>query len=130
MADNPQWRDEADIWWCFRDEQMHTLLENKYADRKRLATEAEQKRQAVEKMEATNPLYHRAAVSSEMAQMRFEMAYLIDKNRQLAQYIETIEYLHQRVGIIEGAYGGLKLLLETANMQNTIRKRQPEEPAK
>lgn len=130
MNDNPQWRDEADIWWCFRDDKMNTLLENKYADRKKLAEEAEQKRQAVEKMDAANPLYHRAAVSSEMAQMRFEMAYIIDKNRQLAQYIETIEYLHQRVGILEGAYGHLKLLNETVIMQTTIRNRQPKEPAK
>ena len=105
--------DGEDLAWGFGDEQHYSFLQHKYGNRRQLKDDDEEKRKAAEKMaDGKDPHYHRMAVTAEMAQLRLDMAYIIDKNNKLEQYIETIEYLHQRVGILEGAYGHLKLLGE------------------
>lgn len=98
--------------WNLRDEGYYEFLKTKYQDRAKLATEAEQKRKAAEKAKDTDPHYHRLQVSSEMASLRLDMAYIVDRNNQLEQYVSTLEFLHERVGILEGAYGHTKLMAE------------------
>lgn len=119
---------EHGIFWAFADEQFYSFMRRKYHDRAKLASEAEAKRKALEKVKEDNPMYHRMAASVEMAALRLDMAYMMDKNTKLEQFIETIEYLHQRVGIVEGAYGHLKLLFEQCRVQPVIHP--PKEPAK
>lgn len=112
---------EANIW-AIRDEQFYGFLKMKYADRKKLCDEAEEKRKAAEKMKDTDPHFHRMAVSAEMASLRVDMAYIVDRNNQLEQYLETIEFLHQKVGILEGAYGHIKMLAEMAKADYNLAK--------
>lgn len=100
--------------WSLRDENHYTFIARKYEDRAKLHQDAESKRKAAEKMEAKNdPHYHRMRVEADMAQMRYEMAYLVDKNAQLQRIIDPLEYVFQRVSILEGAYSHIKLLAET-----------------
>lgn len=111
---------ENGMFWAYSDENFYSFMRNKYSNRANLAKEADDKRKALEKMKDDNPLYHRMAAGAEMAQLRLDMAYIIDKNTKLEQFIETIGYLHQRVDILEGAYGHLKLLFETCKIQATL----------
>lgn len=104
--------------WAMRDEQFYDFLKMKYSDRKKLSDIAEEKRKSAEKMKDDNPLYHRAQVSAEMASLRLDMAYIVDRNNQLEQYLATVEFLHQKVGVLEGAYGYLKMMLETCRLQS------------
>ena len=129
--------DGEDLAWGFGDEQFYTFLKHKYADRRQLKADAEEKRKAAEKMiDGKDPHYHRMAVTAEMAQLRLDMAYIIDKNNKLEQYIETIEYLHQKVGVLEGAYGYVKMLAENlridySRISDLYKKLNPtKEPAK
>jgi hypothetical protein len=118
------------LFWTFQDTSFYEFLKNKYKDRAKLHKEAEDKRKAAEKVPDTSPLYQRAQVSAEMASLRLDMAYIIERNNNLEEMLGTVEYLHQKVGILEGAYGHLKLLNETAIMQTAILNRKPKEPAK
>ena len=125
---------DDNLFWSFRDESFYNFLKHKYADRQKLSAEAEEKRKALDKMKDGDPLYHRMAVSAEMASLRVDMAYIVDRNNKLEEMIGTVEYLHQKVGILEGAYGHLKLLYETCKtigevgiMQTALRKQK--EPA-
>lgn len=106
--------------WSSRDEAFYAFMKEKYKDRQRLSTEAEQKRKAAEKMKDTDPHFHRMAMSAEMAQLRLDMAYIVDRNNQLEEMIGTVEYLHQRVGIVEGAYSHTKMLAETCRIDYAL----------
>jgi hypothetical protein len=112
----------AGAMWSMQDDQFYDFLKRKYQDRQKLSIECEEKRKALEKTKETDALYHRMAVSAEMAQLRLDMAYIVDKNTKLEQYVETIGYLHTRLDIVEGAYGHLKLLFETCRLQSAIPK--------
>jgi|GEM_PF-5633264 len=101
-----------DFIWEIRDEQYYSFLKHKYKDRQRLRTEAEEKRKAAEAMK-DSPHRHRMTVEAEMASLMVDMAYIVDRNNQLEQYLGTIEFLHQKVGILEGAYAHIKMLAET-----------------
>ncbi len=112
--------------WELRDERHYQFIARKYHDRRKLAAEADEKRKLADKSETINgkpnPQHPRLCVEAEMAQMRYDMAYMVDKNTQLEQYIETIEFVHQRLGILEGAYGHIKTLVMGSRMdysQNT-----------
>lgn len=111
---------EEDLMWSFRDESFYSFLKFKYQDRAKLQAEAEEKRKAVDKMKDGDPLYHRMAVSAEMAGLRVDMAYIVDRNNKLEEMIETISFLHQRVGILEGAYGHMKMMAETVRIDYSL----------
>lgn len=110
----------ADEAWTMRDEEQYQFLEKKYGDRRSLYEGAVHARKQADRSETIdgqpNPHHRRLVLEAEMAQMRYEMAYVIDKNKFLSQFIETIEFLHQRVGLVEGAYHHVKLLAETARI--------------
>lgn len=107
---------ENEMFWSFRDESFYSFLKHKYSDRAKLMAEAEEKRKAVDKMKDGDPLYHRCAVSAEMASLRVDMAYIVDRNNKLEEMIETISFLHQRVDILEGAYSHTKMMAETCRI--------------
>lgn len=107
---------DNEIFWSFRDESFYNFLKHKYSDRQKLSQEAEDKRKALDKMKDGDPLYHRCAVSAEMASLRVDMAYIVDRNNKLEEMIETISFLHQRVDILEGAYSHTKMMAETCRI--------------
>jgi len=115
------------MFWAFSDEQFYSFLKRKYHDRAKLASEAEAKRKALEKVKDSDPMYHRMAASAEMAALRLDMAYMIDKNTKLETFLETIGYMHTRLDIVEGAYGHLKLLFEQCRLQSVIPPATPKE---
>lgn len=108
-----------DYAWDFRDEEAYGFLEKKYHNRRLLWEASEHARRQADDAEliggAPNPQYRRLVLEAEVAKLRYEMAYMVDKNKQLATLIEPLEFLFQRVGILEGAYGHVKLLAETAH---------------
>lgn len=112
---------DEDLHWAFRDDRFYDFLKQKYKERAKLFNEAEDKRKALEKMKDGDPLYHRASVAAEMSSLRVDMAYIVARNTQLEEMLGTVEYLHQKIAILEGAYGHLKLLQETSTMQVAIR---------
>lgn len=97
--------------WEIRDESYYSFLKHKYKDRAKLSQEAEDKRKAADAM-VGSPHHLRMTVEADMASMRLDMAYIVDRNNQLEQYLETVEFLHQKVGILEGAYSHIKMLAE------------------
>lgn len=111
-------REAADMAWDFRDEEQYAFIEKKYGNRRALWEAAQQARREADGKELKdgqpNPQHRRLVLEAEMATMRFEMAYVIDKNKQLQQIIEPLEFVFQRLTILEGAYGHVKLLAETA----------------
>lgn len=110
--------------WNFRDEATYAFLEQKYRDREKLGAEYDAARKLADKSQTIdgkpNPQHPRLALEADMAQLKLEMAYIIDRNSQLQQYIATLEYLHERVGILEGAYGHTKLLAETCRIDYAL----------
>lgn len=103
--------------WVYQDEANYAAMQDKYKDRQKLCDEANAKRAALKDMTSDNPFYHRAAVSAEMAQMRWEMAYIVAENQRLREMVGTIDWLHQQVSVLTGAYGHVKMLAETAKME-------------
>ena len=112
------------IAWQMRDENMYAFIERKYHDRQALSDQAEAARKLAEKSQTIegnpNPQYPRLLIEADIAQMKLEMAYVLDKNAQLAQYIDTLEFLHQRVGVLEGAYAHIKMLAETCRIDYAL----------
>lgn len=112
--------------WTFRDEATYAFLEQKYRDREKLGEEYAAARKLAEKSQTVdgkpNPMLPRLEMQADMAQMKLEMSYIIDRNSQLQQHIETIGYLHDRVGILEGAYGHTKMLAETCRIDYVLTK--------
>jgi hypothetical protein len=102
--------------WPFQDENAAKLVAMKYEDRKALTAEALAKRKALQDIDDKNPFYHRAAVSCEMADMRCDMAYLILENKRLRELVEPIGWILQRIDILEGAYGHVKMLAESSRI--------------
>lgn len=106
--------------WSLRDEAHCRFIDFKYADRQKLAEDWHEKRKLADKSQTIagkpNPQYPRLIVEAEIAQTRFDMAYLVAKNQQLEQQIMMLNDLHQRVSILEGAYTYLRMLAETAKL--------------
>lgn len=119
MTENTHQHDDSEIagLWKFQDEANYAAMKDKYKNRKKLCDEMDAKRKAFKDMAPDNPFYHRAAVSAEMAQMRWEMSYIVAENERLRGMIETIDWLHQQVSILQGAYGHVKMLAETAKFE-------------
>lgn len=116
---------EEEAWaWSMRDEGQYQFLRHKYHDRKGLADDCAQKRKLADKSETVdgkpNPEHPRLQMHAEMAQLRYEMSYIVDKNAQLETQIEALSYLCQRVDILEGAYGHVKLVAETAKVDYSL----------
>lgn len=107
------WQKEAvEPSWSFQDESNYNFIKLKYADRNALGDEAIAKRKALADIAAENPFYHRAAVSAELAQMRYEMAYIVAENNKLREMIGTISWLHEQLSLTQGAYAHTKMLAE------------------
>lgn len=113
-------KDKVPEFWSFQDETNYLFLQSRYKDRKAIGDEAGEKRKAVKNMDTDNPFYHRAAVSAEMAAMRYDMAYIVAENKKLRDYINTISWLHEQVGVLQGAYAHTKRLADLARIDYTL----------
>lgn len=107
-----------DYSWSLQDEGAARFIAVKYADRRKLYDEWQAKRKVADKSETVNgqpnPQYPRLRMEADIAQMRFEMAYLIAKNHDIEQQIDILGSLHGRVSVLEGAYTFLTMGLQTA----------------
>lgn len=99
-------------FWTYEDQSNLDYLELRYADRKKLGEEAISKRKALKDIASDNPFYQRAAMSAELAAMRWDMAYIVAENKKLRMMIGTIDWLHTQVNILMGAYSHVKMLAE------------------
>lgn len=105
--------DHQQIW---ADEIEYSHIKMQYANRKALMDEAVGKKKVLAETTPADPLYHRYAVSAEMAMMRVHMAYVLHENKKLTTMMSTLSWLHDQVGILQGAYGHVKMLAEMARI--------------
>lgn len=105
-------KDGANPWWGYKDEVEYNHIKLRYSDRKNLLDEATAKQKAFEKTTPENPLYHRIASSAESAKLRVDMAFMVDRMNKLEELLSTVSFLHQRLDILEGSYGYIKMLAE------------------
>lgn len=100
--------------WNFRDEEQYSFIEKKFSDRRKLYEAAQYARKLADEAEPKdnqpNPQARRLRLEADMAIQRYEMAYIVDKNKQLQQIIEPLEFVFQRLSILEGAYSHVKTL--------------------
>lgn len=113
-------KDDAVAAWKYSDNTEYGHIQWRYRDRAAIGEEFLAKRKSFEKMSTDDPFYHRAAVSVEMAQMRYDMAYIVGMNNKMQEYINTISFLHDQVGVLQGAYAHIKLLAEKARIDYAI----------
>lgn len=102
--------------WNYADEQEYGYVKLRHADRQKLLDEMANKKKALKDIGPDNPLYHRIAVSAEMARMRADMAYIVARNDKLEELLGTVSFLHQRLDIVEGAYSHVKMLAEASRI--------------
>lgn len=102
--------------WSFGEEANYNFIKERYKNRQKIGEEALSKKKAFEKMKADDPLYTRAAVSAEMAQMRWDMAYMVAMNERMREYVESLDFVHQQISILSGAYQHTKLLADDARI--------------
>ena len=102
--------------WALRDEGQYEFMRQKYHDRRALEQAYDEKRKLADKSETINgkpnPQHPRLVIEAEMAQQRYEMAYIIDRNTMLQEQLEALSWLANRVSILEGAYGHLNMMTE------------------
>lgn len=106
--------------WSMRDEGQYQFMARKYADRQKLSKEYEEKRKLADKSETIdgkpNPQHPRIRLEADMAQMRYEMAYILEKNSMLSEQIGILVQLFERVSLLEGAYHHTKMLAENCRI--------------
>lgn len=107
---------EPGSFWNWQDEVESSNINMRYSNRQRMLNDAIKKKKAFQDTTPDNQLYHRIAVSAEMARMRVDMAYLIAENIHLKGQIGTIRWLHDQLGILQGAYAHNKMLAEQARI--------------
>jgi hypothetical protein len=104
--------------WSIQDEAQFEFIAIKYGDRKKLYDEYHEKRKLADKSETINGkpnLHHpRMLLEADVAQMRWEMAYLLSKNKELEERTQILSGLYERVSILEGAYNFLTMGFENA----------------
>lgn len=115
---------EIGALWKLRDEQAYTFIEQKYKNRQSLQQYADLARKLSDSSQTIdgkpNPHHPLLEARAEVAQLRLEMSYMIERNAHLQGYVEQIEFLYQRVSIVEGAYQHTKLLAETAKIDYSL----------
>lgn len=102
-----------DSLWTMQDEANLELIKGKYGDRKQLAEDWIEKRKIAEKNRtredgSPNPQYPRMAMEAEIARFAYDIAYMVDGQRVLAEQICVMSSLFERVGLLEGAYAHLR----------------------
>ena len=102
--------------WTYHDDVEYNHLKLRYHDRKKLSEEALNKKRAFKDVTPDNPFYHRIAIAAEMAAMRVDMAYILDRNNKLEEQLSTVAHLHQRMDILEGCYSYIKMLVERSRI--------------
>ena len=101
-----------ELAWGWQDEVEYNHLKLRYSNRKELSQQAQDKYKALKDVVPRDPMYHRMAVSAEMASLRVDMAYIVDKNNKLEEMLGTVAFIHQRLDILEGSYSYIKMLAE------------------
>ena len=78
------------------------------------------KEKAFKDVNPKDHMYHRMAVSAEMAKLRVDMAYIVDRIAKMETVIAATARLHQRVDILEAAYGYQKMLAEKSRIEYAL----------
>lgn len=98
------------------DKTSYDCMLSKYSDRKAIGDEAIKKRKALEDIKTVDEFYHRLEFSAELAQMRWDMAFIVEENKRLHEIIETVGWLHQRMDVVYGAYSHIKMLADKSRI--------------
>lgn len=124
--------------WQFnmQDERQYDFIRQKYADRRALMEQAAEARKKADSSQTVdgkpNPKHPALVLQADMAQLRFEMAYVVDKNNHLEAQVNILADLSQRVSILEGAYSHVKMVAETCrnyyHMVQSVLKKQDQKP--
>lgn len=103
--------------WGWGEENYYNIfVKDRYKDRQALAEQVAEKKKALEKHKPGEPLHQRAALILEMAEMRYDMAFMVAMNERMRGHIETLDYVHQQISIMSGAYAHTKMLAEDARI--------------
>lgn len=125
---NDPLREETDVW-SMQDEAQAQFLPMKYKERDALGADWQAKRKLADKNRlredgTPNPHHPRLVMEAEMANMRYDMAYVIEQNRRLQEQANILMSLFDRVGMLEGCYGYLRQAFDCVKSQykDSIRK--------
>lgn len=114
---------EENATWDFQDEAHNQWVQWKYGkeNRAKLKEDYQNKTKMVEKSKTLpdgkpNPHLPRMQLEADLAQTRYDMAYLVDRNQELENKMEILVQLFDRVSILEGAYSHIKTVAEVAKI--------------
>lgn len=107
------------------EEYTHTdemMMKSRYGDRKRLSDEWEEARKILGKNKtlpdgSPNPNRQRFEIMENQARMAYDMGYLLETNRILQDQVAMLSGYHQRLGILEGAYGHLMAMAQSVKLE-------------
>lgn len=115
------WEEQAT--WNFEDEAHNDWVQFKYGkeNRAKLKDDYTTKSKLAEKSKTLpdgrpNPHHPRLQLEADLAQTRYDMAYLVARNQELENKMEILVQLFDRVGILEGAYSHIKTVAEVAKI--------------
>jgi len=107
------------------EEYTHTdemMVQSRYGDRTRLSEEWEEARKILKKNTtlpdgSPNPNRQRFELMESQARMAYDMGYLLQSNRILQDQVNMLSSYHQRLGILEGAYGHLMAMTQSVKLE-------------
>lgn len=103
-------------YWGHQDTVEYSYIRLRYQDRKALLEEMAHKKKVFDATKPADPHYQRIAMSSEMARLRADMAYIVGENDNMRELIDTMRDLHDQMGILRGAYSHVKLLADRSQI--------------
>jgi len=104
--------DKKEDYWSFTDQANYDFMKLRYQSRTALLDEAIKKRKVLADSNPSDPYYHRYAVSAEVADMRSDLAHFMKKIEIMEANVETLDWIHQQVDILQGCYAHQKMLAE------------------
>ena len=109
--------------FSFQEEAQDRWVQFKYGpeNRKKLEDDWREKSKLAENSKLLkdgkpNPHYPRLQLEADMAQTRFDMAFIVAKNVEMQRKLEMFEQLFERISILEGAYSHVKLIATNAKI--------------
>lgn len=97
-------------------------MDNTYGDIETLGADWKAKQKATEGAEflpdgARNPHHPRLLIETDIARMMYDISYLLHQNRNLSNQVAMLSDMHQRMGILEGAYGHLMAMAQSVKLE-------------
>lgn len=98
------------------------MVRKRYENRDALGAEWLEKRKLADKHRTLasgepNPMYPRYALEEQVARLSYDMAFLVEQNRILAEQNLMMSEVYQRMGILEGAYSHLMTMAQGVKLE-------------